>query len=42
MTPQIHTLILEGQETFLLYKAIVETRQYKEIEYEDTKDYGSR
>jgi len=27
MTPRIHTLILEGQETFLLYKAIIKSRQ---------------
>ncbi len=38
MKAPFHILILDDQETFLLYKSIVESIQYNEIEFENTKD----
>ena len=38
MNTPIFPLILDEQEIFLLYKSIVTARQYKEIEFEETKD----
>ena len=34
----IRILILDEQETFLLYKSIVSARQYKEIEFEEIRN----
>ena len=38
MNTPIFPLILDEQEIFLLYKSIVTARQYKEIEFEETRN----